>query len=282
MKCLLLLFLLPLLALASPPPGYTLAFSGKFNTYQFVPIVPAWDLLPKYQLGQAYTPEFLGLLPNGGTLYNNAAYFTTVHDPSGAPSPWQEGYGELICYPYIDTTGHWRSGMISTCDTQGSGFSAALGYWEATFSVPTKPGIWPAFWLNDRMVIPYLGEQELGNHYEIDVAELYGYNPIAVNNHLHIWAPDGNQVGGADNVYTSPHGWAAGTLHTYGVLITSAQVTFYMDGVVMFATPAPADIANHKFFAMIDYALGAGYPAPTPPVNSMRISELNYYAPPPE
>jgi beta-glucanase (GH16 family) len=276
----------------SAPAGYTLSFQSKFDTPNYVPIANNWDLLPPFVLGKAWVPQFLGHTPNAEDFGD--AYFTTPADSSGHSSPWWVGWGQLICSPYKDNTGHWRSGIISTADTRGDGFTAALGYWEASFTVPNQSGIWPSFWLNDVMDIPYLNEKSRGVHYEIDVCELYGPNHSVglesgwqVNQHLHIWAPSGAQVGGADHVYVAPKTWCGTTsssfqsgAHVYGVLITAATITFFMDGVKTFSTPSPADIANHKFFAMIDYAMGSGYPDPVPPCNPMWIQYLRYYAPP--
>jgi hypothetical protein len=286
------LFLLNITAaFAAPPSGYTLVFDGKFNTYGYVPITSGWNLLPPYKLGQSNTPEFLGHTPNDKDFGD--AYFTTPSDPSGNPSPWWEGWGQLICSPYKDKTGHWRSGIMSSADTRGEGFSASLGYWECSFTVPNQSGIWPSFWLNDLKDIPYLGQQT-GTHYEIDVCELIGPNhPIGlisdwqVNQHYTVRNVNESRVSGSDNVYVAPKPWTGTTTnsfqsgsHVYAVLIDAAHITFYYDGAQTFQVSAPADIASHRFYAMIDYALGSGYPDPTPPCNPMWVQRFRYYAPP--
>lgn len=274
-----------------PPTGYTLSFEGKFDTYGYVPIQSGWNLLPPYQLGKAYTPQFFGHTPTGKDFGD--ATFTTPEDPSGNRSPWWQGYGQLICSPYKDDAGHWHSGIISTVDTHGIGFSAALGYWECSFTVPKQSGIWPSFWLNDVKDIPYLGEQT-GHHYEIDVCELYGPNHAIglisdwqVNQHFTIRNPDESRVSGFDHIYVAPHPWTGNTsssfqygAHIYGVLIDPNHITFYYDGTQTFQVQAPADIASHRFYAMLDYALGSGYPDPIPPCLPLWCQHFRHYSPP--
>jgi hypothetical protein len=60
---------------------------------------------------------------------------TDPNENATTPDPFSISNGFLIIQAYQDPTinNHWRSGLLSSADYQGNGFSQALGYWECRF-----------------------------------------------------------------------------------------------------------------------------------------------------
>jgi hypothetical protein len=270
----LILSLFWLIAHATPPAGYNLVFQSAFTTNGFVPVASNWNSIPNYVYGNLGRLQFLGHTPYAGDF--GSAYFTTPNDSSSQPSPFWQRSGNLIIKCYIDSTGHWRSGLLSTVGTTGEGFSQALGYWETSFKVPAGGGTWPSFWLLGMESIQRSARTV--NEAEIDIIEGYGYNPFADNQHVHVWAPNnGGQVAGSDNIYQIPSGMTE--THIYGCLINVDYIHFYVDGVQVWQTSTPPE-ATHPMYAMLDLALGAGYLISLPSGSEMWISYIRCYAPP--
>jgi beta-glucanase (GH16 family) len=46
-----------------------------------------------------------------------------------------------------EVNGKWRSGLLSSLDPQGQGFSQRFGYFEIRAKLPDGTGVWPALWL---------------------------------------------------------------------------------------------------------------------------------------
>ena len=133
---------------------------------------------------------------------------------------------------------HYTSGLITTQPT----FSQTYGYFEMRADVPSAAGAWPAFWL-----LPKDGSWPP----ELDVMEVLSKDPNGS------WATAHSGVGG---VHTSS-GIASFTpdtvdgMHTYGVLWTASDLTWYIDGVQVFHTATPADM-NKPMFMLANMALG--------------------------
>ena len=97
----------------------------------------------RHLYGGLCTPRMPGISVN--------AWFGAGRTPSSADS---NGLN-IRCY-YDATRAHWQSGLLSSVDQKGSGFSQALGYWEAKVWCPrlgpadtaNTPGLWPGFWLD--------------------------------------------------------------------------------------------------------------------------------------
>ena len=133
---------------------------------------------------------------------------------------------------------HYTSGMLST---QAS-FAQTYGYFEMRAELPSTAGAWPAFWL-----IPADGSWPP----ELDVMETLTSDPHADYTTWH------SGVGG---VHTS-NGVASfipdtsSGFHTYGVLWTATDLTWYVDGVEVFHQATPADM-NKPMFMIANLALG--------------------------
>ena len=156
----------------------------------------------------------------------------------------------------------YTSGMISTQPT----FAQTYGYFEMRAEIPHEAGAWPAFWL-----LPADGSWPP----ELDVMETLTSDPHADWTTAH---------SGVNGVHTSSGQAAfvpdtADGYHTYGVLWTETDITWYVDKVEIFHTATPTDM--HKPMYMIaNLALGgwggaidaAGLPA------EMKIDYIHAYS----
>jgi beta-glucanase (GH16 family) len=169
---------------------------------------------------------------------------------------------------------NWSSGVITSVDSHGVGFSQQYGYFEMSAQFPSGLNTWPAFWL-----LNTASKASGAGQGEIDVVE-YIANPAFINTirtTLHDWsqntAPDfsWNQV-------PNPSG---GGFHTYGMLWTAKSMTFYFDGTVYFSCPTPS-IMHQPYYMLVDLGIGSGYPTNnTPPVNDMIVQYVRAYSLPP-
>jgi hypothetical protein len=125
-------------AQAAPPAGYKLVFDEEFNGPLDVAPWTGWAPGHKWTAHTPYTGDF------------GAAYFTGPSENATTPDPFNISNGILTIKAYQDPmiNNHWRSGLLSSLATDGSGFSLALGYWECRMMLPSGLGVWPAFWLD--------------------------------------------------------------------------------------------------------------------------------------
>jgi hypothetical protein len=171
--------------------------------------------------------------------------------------------------------GKWRSGLLSSVDPKGDGFSQKFGYFEMRAKFPKGPGTWPAFWL---MGVPQLREprdKKTITQVEIDVVEQYGVGPNALHTTLHLWGPgDFHWAEGDTSVVT---GMTDG-FHTYGVLVEDDFITFYFDGVELRKDRTPKE-AKVPLYLMVDLALGGGWPIDkTPDPSHLLVDYVRAYA----
>lgn len=153
--------------------------------------------------------------------------------------------------------GKWRSGLLSSADKKGDGFSQQFGYFEARMKLPPGLGTWPAFWL--------LGVKKLQGERvctpEIDVVEQYGHSPHALHTCLHLWYPDKHHT--ADGDVAIVEGMTEG-FHTYGVLVDEQHITFYYDRIQLRQIATPEE-AKQPLYLLVNLALGSGWPTDQTP-----------------
>jgi beta-glucanase (GH16 family) len=152
-----------------------------------------------------------------------------------------------------DANGKWHSGLICSVNHDGpsqQGFAQKYGYFEISAKLPDGPGVWPAFWL--------IGKDKSQGTSEIDVFEYYGVR----NNKLHItehyWV-HGKDTSHAWHVETVPPESLSQAFNTYGVLITPATTTFYLNRQPIYATPTPPEY-QQPMYILANLALGGGWP----------------------
>ena len=149
----------------------------------------------------------------------------------------------------------YTSGMIST----QSSFWQTYGYFEMTAELPTDAGTWPAFWM-----LPV----DNGWPPEIDILEAYGDIPNQVHTAV---------IGKGSTTETWAQVDTSGGSHSYGMMWTPYEITFYVDGVKTMSTPTPTEL-NDPMYMMANLAIGglAGNPDPSL-VAQFKIDQITAY-----
>ena len=247
------------------PAGYKLVFDEEFNGPLEVATGIGW--------GPIVSPiKWISHTPYGGDFGN--AYFTGPDENATTPDPFSLSNGILTIQAYQDPTinNHWRSGMLSSVDCNGNGFSQALGYWECRMQLPSGAGVWPAFWLAG---VNGISKTRTTNSAEIDILEAYGVDMTKAHHNTHIWAPNGSQVSGTGNVTTQAGMTTA--FHVYGCLVNADFIHFYFDGVEVAKTPTLPQEAL-PLYVMVDLALGGGWPIGIPSPTRMYVDYIHVYS----
>jgi Glycosyl hydrolases family 16 len=278
-KTIWLWLILVISAYADPPAGYIQDFDSNFNVPNW-PGILDWNTLAAYNLNNWQLPRFVSQQPDDRGNAGVAFYIDGQgDDPSGQPSPFWTGWGHL----YINAwwaINRWNTGMISTVDTYGNGFSAIGGYWEAQIQVPASgpalSGMWPAFWLYDLDTIQR--SARTANAVEVDIFEGYGVAPNGDNELIHLWTPSNQDVYGKPyNTFQLPNGM--NQLHVYGCLINPDYIHFLVDGSEVWKTPTPTECLTHPLYAMIDFAMQWDLPAGSG-TQTMAVQYLKHWSAP--
>ena len=171
-------------AQAAQPPGYRLVFDEEFNGPLDVPPGTGWGAGHKWTTHTPYGGDF------------GQAYFTGPNENATTPDPFSLSNGILTIQAYQDPAinNHWRSGLLSSADVNGNGFSQALGYWECRMMLPSGEGVWPAFWLDGVVGIK---KPRTTNSPEIDILEAFGVDMTVAHHYVHVWTPVGKDICGA-------------------------------------------------------------------------------------
>jgi hypothetical protein len=164
----------------------------------------------------------------------------------------------------------WTSGVITSVDSAGKGFSQQYGYFEMKAKFPRGEDTWPAFWLLN--TASKAGRAPAG---EIDVVE-YIANPHFANyiaTTLHDWS---NRTAPAASHHRVP--LPTGGFHTYGMMWTPATMTFYFDSSVTMRCPTPS-IMKQPYYLLVDLGIGSGWPTDnTTHTNDMQIQYVRAYS----
>ncbi len=167
----------------------------------------------------------------------------------------------------------WTSGVMTSVDNTGKGFSQEYGYFEMKAKLPSGIDTWPAFWMLDEA--SKTGVKT--SHGEIDIME-YIANPSFINHFsttLHDWTAGTTAARGSVSVEPVP---SDGNYHTYGMLWTPQTMSFYYDGVLTFQTPTPS-VMHQPYYMLADLGIGSGWPTnATPPINDMQIAYIRAYS----
>jgi len=177
--------------------------------------------------------------------------------------PFQTKDGILTITMQKGSDGKWRSGLLSSADAKGRGFTQVGGYFEVRARFPTGPGVWPAFWLCS---VDYTGAGKP----EIDIVEHYGHDPSRYFVTVHIWK-DNKDVYAKNKAIPVPAGSLSADFHTYGASIDKDFVTFYFDRKAVWREPSKPEFLN-PVFVLVNLAAGGGWPIkdmPSPSVMSV-------------
>jgi beta-glucanase (GH16 family) len=166
----------------------------------------------------------------------------------------------------------WTSGVLTSVDASGKGFSQEYGYFEISARFPTGMDTWPAFWLLSTAA--RTNKEPAG---EIDIVEYIANSgfPNYISSTLHDWSKEGVITKLPESHYRVPS--PTGGFHTYGVMWTSETMTFYCDGSTTFQAPTPA-IMRQPYYIVFDLGIGAGWPTgTTPPENDLQVQYVRVY-----
>jgi beta-glucanase (GH16 family) len=172
-------------------------------------------------------------------------------------------------------------------------FEQGLGRWEARIRVPSGMGIWPAFWLLGASY-PQVGWPACG---EIDIMELRGQAPGAINGTLHATGASGGNALTAQYTCQVPPSCATPPctplcpfdqdFHVYAVEVEANRIRFEVDGAVYQEVkqdrqpPGSAWPFAAPFFAILNVAVGGSYvgapDATTVFPQSMLVDYVRYY-----
>jgi beta-glucanase (GH16 family) len=228
-------------AFASPPTGYTLAFSDEFN-------------------GSGLDTSAWGYRTDGKANSQQLAANVSV---SG-------GYLHLAVKKQVSGTyGYTGGGVISK-----AGF--AEGYYEARFKVPAGAGWHSSFWS-----MGYNGvDTGLGaNMQEVDFCEQDSANLTHYTTNYHKWSPSPQAHNIGTHTVTASD--LSANFHTIAALFTPSTVTYYLDGVETSTTDISAyPDHNSANIWLTTLAYGAALPDDTKLPSEMLVDWVHYYAPP--
>lgn len=265
-------------------PAQTLTVTAPPTSPPGSPAAPSWNPTGSYTVAMA--DEF-----DGAGLHSRwqKGWFPTPSAPVTKPVSTSGTYKELACYDPANVTVSggqlrltlkhvasscglsyatpWTGAMVQTRDsfTMYGGSIEARVYLPPSAGSPTKPGGWPAFWLNGDDSIPW------PQHGEIDVIEGSGSGTSA---HTHYDLGGGVDANKGAYSATPYVGW-----HNVGAAwnTTAKTVTFYWDGVALATLPMTATSAQYVVF---DYTTAAApYSNPAPATSTMLVDWVRAWAP---
>jgi beta-glucanase (GH16 family) len=166
--------------------------------------------------------------------------------------------------------GKWRSGLLSSTDPKGNGFSQQFGYFEMRAKLPRGPGLWPAFWLG--------ANKDADTSAEIDILEHYGQFPDTYESVVHVWKKTSL---GRNYTALLRHRVVAGSLyedfHLFGASVEADWIIFYLDRAEIARTPTPPE-HHHEMFMLLNLAMGGGWPIDqTPNPSFMFVDYVRVY-----
>lgn len=190
-------------------------------------------------------------------------------DPApGFPFTTDQGILKIEARKGADGT--WRSGLLSSVNPKGGGFSQQFGYFEARMKLPPGKGVWPAFWL--------IGLDRTKYTAEIDVLEYYGRAPYEFSMGFHIWRQSqGGENSTGGNWKSVPEGSLNNEYHTYGVDIQPDKTSFYLDRQFIWSFDTPKEF-HMPFYPLVNLALGSGWPIDeTPNPSILLVDYIHVY-----
>ena len=260
------------------------------------PATSSSAILPPAIAGQNYALTFddefttLDTISPGAT-FNGAKWYNgneqcCMGDSTGLPGVMYPSlYNGVSVDPYSLLTGGglniqlskvnnvWFSGVLTSVDSAGQGFSQKYGYFEMSAKLSGDPGSWPSFWMLNTSNLTHTSNLTGGGG-EIDIFEQY--------NTFH------------NGFCTTFHDWSAGTtpyyncgiktddvtngFHRYAMLWTETTTTIYFDDVQVAQTTTP-DVMKQPYYMLMDMGLGGGWPTTaTPNTSNFEIKYVRAYA----
>ncbi|MGY4472363.1 beta-glucanase (GH16 family) [Bradyrhizobium sp. LB9.1b] len=126
--------------------------------------------------------------------------------------------------------------------TTASSFAQTYGYFEISTTLPEEKGTWPAFWM-----LPVDNVAPV----ELDIFESLGDRTDGVHVQTH-----GSSSSEMDGTWVPVED--IGSQHTYGVLWTPYDITFYVDGVEVASYATPEDM-NRPMYLIAGLGMGGAW-----------------------
>ena len=238
---------------------------------------------------QVFRDDFLTL---DRSVWDNHIWYDDPPDPS-----WT-GYQSAengVLHLRTRRTWFWGSGSsdnwpINTITTMGSGLTFTQGYFEARMKWTGARGAWPGFWLfsyrhstNDfwPSISPYCATNGLPNALcdsaELDVFEGQGAEPNVFYGTIH--RNSSGDYGVADdqnsNNYQDQPSDISSDWHTYGMLWTSSQITWYLDGHALMSAPT-YDSTNQPMYLLLQMWTGGWTGDPNSTTPDLLETQVDY------
>jgi hypothetical protein len=195
--------------------------------------------------------------------------------PNGPVNPYSllDGGGLQIRLQDIGST--WFSGVMTSVDKNGKGFSQEYGYFEFDAKLPPGTGTWPGLWM--------LSMPPGGPGGEIDILEQYGLNPPqdpaaehTFQMTIHDWT--NAQKGVQFTTKGLPDLTAA--FHRVGLLWSATYLALYFDGALLWSTPT-LEVMKRPYYLLADMGLGSGWDTTqTPSPSDLQIKSIRAYSVP--
>jgi Ca2+-binding RTX toxin-like protein len=236
--------------LASDLSSFHLSFSDEFDgplsLYDPATGLGTWK--PSYSTGdqsglRAYTSHTLRN-NDEKELYVDPSFQGSTNAALGLdPFSVTDGVLDISARPTTDTEkpSLWYYDYTSGLLTTAASHAQTYGYFEVKAQLPEGQGAWPSFWL-----LP----TTLSSPPELDVVEQTGGDTVFFTSH--------STVAGVQGSNTPIVGATSG-FHTYGLLWTSKDLTWYVDGGAVASLPTPADM-NKPMYMLLNLALGGNFP----------------------
>lgn len=163
----------------------------------------------------------------------------------------------------------WTSGVITSVDDVGRGFSQKYGYFEMKARFPSGEDTWPAFWL-----LNTAAKSHGASAGEIDIVEYIANSGFRsyIATTLHDWSTTATPAASHHRVASPTDGF-----HTYGMMWSPSTMTFYFDGSVTMRCPTPL-MMKQPYYLLVDLGLGGGWPTEkTPAINDLNIQYIRAY-----
>ncbi len=235
-----LLFLLPILALASPlgaktvdemkADGWNLTFDDEFDGTA----LDATKWVPHYNYTAIINHELQAYIPDAFSFNNGILSINAKHEP-GMQGGHQQQY---------------TSGAMTTFGK----FSQMYGYFEVRCKLPKGKGYWPAFWLlSDSNQWPP----------EIDIFENIGLEDKILHFTNHWKGPDGKNRGKGQQT-TGPDYTA--DFHTIAVDWEQDKIVWYVDDVEQ--CRVNEHVPQEKMYMLLNLAVGGDWPK-SPDANTL-------------
>ena len=167
----------------------------------------------------------------------------------------------------------WYSGVLTSVDYTGKGFSQQYGYFEITAQLSGDPGTWPAFWMLNTANLSG-NAAAVGGDGEIDIFEQYNTFHNGFCTTFHDWS------GGTTPYYNCGISVSDVTVgyHKYAMLWTASTMSIYFDDVQVATTSTPS-VMKQPYYMLIDMGLGGGWPTNlTPNSSTMKVKSVKVWA----